>query len=72
MDVAAPITREVLDELQTASLRVSSASSALRLWERILSKQDRASFDDDFAQAFAKFGTIGMWMKLRGVSAERA
>jgi hypothetical protein len=71
MDVADPIT-PLHKELQALYLRVSPAFSALRLWERVLSEQDRAHLGGDFGSAYAELGTVGIWMKLRGVSPERA
>ena len=72
MDAAAPISGKVQEELQAAYLRVSPGASALRLWERVLSEQDRARLGGDFQRALSEFGAIGMWMKLRGVSPQRA
>lgn len=72
MDAADPINRKVVEELRAISLQVRPATSALRLWERALSEQDRARFAGDFATAYAEHGTVGIWMKLRGVSPERA
>jgi hypothetical protein len=72
MDAADPINRKVVEELRAVSLQVRPATSALRLWERALSEQDRARFAGDFATAYAEHGTVGIWMKLRGVSPERA
>jgi hypothetical protein len=72
MDAAAPISGKVQEELHAAYLRVSLAASALRLWERVLTEQDRARLGGDFRRAYTEFGVIGMWMKLRGVSPQRA
>ncbi len=72
MDGVDSIMRKVHEELLATSLRVSPPFSALRLWERVLTEQDRARLGGDFQRAFAELGTVGMWMKLRGVSKERA
>jgi hypothetical protein len=53
-------------------LRVKAAVTAARLWERILNDRDRQKLDGDLKQSFGRLGTVGMWMKLRGVSQRRA
>ena len=72
MDAATPISGKVQEEFQAAYLRVSPRWSALRLWERVLSEQDKARLGGDFQRALSEFDAIGMWMKLRGVSHQRA
>jgi hypothetical protein len=72
MHATDPLAEEVREELQVAYLRVCPAPSALRLWERVFTEQDRARLGGDFQRAFSESGTIGMWMKLRGVSFQRA
>lgn len=72
MEATAPPSGMVLEELKTAYQRVRAAPSALRLWERVLSQEDRVRLGGDFAGAYAVHGTVGMWMRLRGVSFQRA
>jgi hypothetical protein len=62
-----------VQELRTQYLRVKAVVSAERMWDRMLTPEDRIRLGGDFEQAFSQqHGTLGMWMKLRGVSAERA
>ena len=71
MEATAPPSEKVLEELKAAYQLVREAPSALRLWKRVLSPQDRVRLGGDFAKAYAAHGTVGMWMKLRGVSFPR-
>jgi len=69
---AATLSPRALEELQEHYLRVKAAGSAVRLWERVLTPQDRNRLGGDLPTAFQDGGTVGMWMKLRGVSGNRA
>lgn len=66
------ISERAIEALRTAFLRVHPPMSAVRLWERVLSPADRQRLGGDMEQAFHKYGTVGMWQQLRGVSGERA
>jgi hypothetical protein len=62
----------VVEELETQYLRLKAAASAARVWERVLSEQDRQSLGGDLNTCWRQLSTVGMWMKLRGVSQPRA
>jgi len=58
---------------ETAYLRVKGTAAALRLWERVLSTDDRRRLGGDLEAAYARHcGAVGMWKHLRGVSVPRA
>jgi len=59
-------------ELTANALRVRPVPAAERLWDRVLTEEDRQRLGGDFVTAYTKYGTAGMWAKLRGVSRERA
>jgi len=66
------ISKEVADELQSASQRVRSGHCADRLWTRHLSESDREQLGGDLEEAYKDTGTVRMWAKLRKTSLERA
>ncbi len=66
-----PYPPKVMEELRTLLLRVQALMSAERLWAR-LTPQDRRRLGGDFAEAYSQGKTVGMWMRLRGVSQPRA
>ena len=66
------ISKDVADELQSASQRVRSGHCAVRLWTRHLSKSDREQLGGDLEEAYKETGTVRMWAKLRKTSLERA
>lgn len=70
-NTAAPSQRAV-EECRANALRVRANYSAERLWERCLTSQDRERLGGDLEDAFKDHGTAGMWMKLRGVTWQRA
>lgn len=58
---------------ETAYLRVKGTAAALRLWERVLSADDRRRLGGDLEAAYAQHrGAVGMWVYLRGVSIPQA
>src|SRR5689334_11731497 len=57
---------------KTAVLRVRLPLTALLLWERVLSDDDRRRLGGDLDAALKRYNAAGMWMFLRGVSHERA
>ncbi len=58
---------------ETAYLRVKGTAPALRLWDRVLTADDRRRLGDDLEAAYAKYrGAVGMWRQLHGVSVPRA
>ena len=61
-----------IQELRTQYLRIKSTAAALRMWERMLTEKDHQRMGDDLEQAYRAYGTAGIWMRLRGVSLERA
>lgn len=60
-------------EWQTAFLRVKGSAAALRLWDRVLTAEDRRRLGGDLEEAYTRHsGAVGMWRYLRGVSLPRA
>lgn len=58
---------------ETAYLRVKGTAAALRLWDRVLSADDRRRLGGDLEAAYARHGgAVGMWRQLHGVSVPRA
>ena len=68
---APPISPQLLEVLETNDVRIRPVGSALRLWRR-LNDHERDRLGGDFEAVFRRYGTIGMWMRLRGVSVYRA
>ncbi|HVK08843.1 MAG TPA: hypothetical protein VM597_08720 [Gemmataceae bacterium] len=62
----------VLEHLQTNARRVQPFVCADRLWRLVLTPADRERLGDDLMAAYADGGTVGMWVRLRGVSPVRA
>lgn len=60
------------EELQATAARIGSKVAALRLWERVLTDDERQRLGGDVAVAWCRLGTVGMWQRLRGVSPARA
>lgn len=60
------------EELTVSAVRIRSFVCARRLWEQVLTEEDRQGLGGDWEAAYRKYGTAGMWRALRGVSAERA
>ena len=63
---------KVAAELDGLYLRVKSPTAALRMWERMLSEEDRQRLGGDVENAWMKGGAVEMWRQLRGVSYARA
>jgi hypothetical protein len=60
-------------ELHIQYLRVQCVAAAQQMWDRLLSPEDRERLGGDFERAYIEAGgTVPMWVKLRGVSGERA
>jgi hypothetical protein len=59
-------------ELTRCALGIATVAAAERLWQRVLTEEERQRLGGDFRTAYAKHRTAGMWMKLRGVSRDRA
>ncbi len=58
---------------ETACGRAKGKVAAVRLWDRVLTMDDRRRLGDDLDAAYAKYsGAVGMWRQLHGVSAPRA
>jgi hypothetical protein len=66
------VSPQVAEELTTQALRVEPWVSADRLWTRVLTEEDRQCLGGNLEECYPRLGTAGMWMELRGVSAERA
>ena len=65
-------SEQAMSELQMNTLRVSPVVSASLLWDRHLTKGEQRRLGGDFESAYQKFGTVGMWVELRGVTRARA
>jgi hypothetical protein len=63
---------QALSELQINATRIRAAVSALLLWERVLTPEDRRLLGGNVQKAYSRWGTAGMWAQLRGVSSARA
>jgi hypothetical protein len=58
---------------RTTYYRVKMMQSARRLWERILSEQDRQALGNDLRTALITYGnTVGIWQRIKGTSTVRA
>lgn len=66
------IDRRAREILENQYHRVVSPMSGQRVWERLLSSDDRRRLGDSFLHAYNRYQTIGMWVKLRGVPADHA
>ena len=65
------LSEDAVDEFQRLRLSVGVLAAAQRIWDRILTAAQRKALGG-FKKAFRATGPIGVWMKLRGISAERA
>ena len=65
---ASQISPQLLKVLETNDVRIRPVGSALRLRRR-LNDHEQDWLGGDFEAVFRRYGTIGMWMRLRGVSA---
>jgi hypothetical protein len=61
-----------LTELGELRLKVATQALAERLWDRVLTANQRRRFGDDFPNALESLGTVGMWRRLYKVSESRA
>ena len=64
-----PRAREVLE---TQYYRIESPMAGQRMWDELLSPDERRRLGGDFVEAYAHYRTIRMWVKVRGVCADRA
>jgi len=62
----------VVEEWQTAVLRVKGLLPAERLWNRVLTPEEQERLGSNFEAAYLEGGAIGMWMRLRGVTYAQA
>ncbi len=62
---------DVAGELDVAYQRVKPFVSAERVWRRMLTEADRRKLGGDLEKAYGQHGTVGMWIKRRGVSIQR-
>lgn len=60
------------EELRVKALLIKAPVSAARLWGQVLTEPDRQRLGGDLEAAWLLYGTVGMWQRLRGVSAARA
>ncbi len=70
--VPANLPPKVMEELQIQYLRIKAFVSAARLWERVLTNQERQRLGGELEGSYAKLGTVGMWQAVRGGSDARA
>jgi hypothetical protein len=66
------LPREVLLEIETLARRLQIAPEADFVWNRLLSELERQRLGGNLETCFAQGGTIGIWMRARGVSRHRA
>ena len=62
----------VVDTFQTAYARVKLFMLARRLWERVLSEDDKLQLGWDLHASYERLGTARMWMETHHVSFTRA
>lgn len=68
-----PYPPAVMEELDRNRHRLRALVSAQRIWDRTFTPAEREQLGGNFEQAYTDCkGTIGMWMKVRGVSLPRA
>lgn len=60
-----------LEKLKSIENFIRPLASAELLWER-LSLSDRKQLGGDLPNALCKYGTVGMWTRVKGVTKERA
>jgi hypothetical protein len=63
---------QVLDELQRLMLIVGALPVAQRLWDRVLTDNQRRRLGESLPDAWTNLGTVGIWMRLYEVSQPRA
>lgn len=61
-----------MEELKTQAARVRLYQSALLVWHRLLTPEERNRLGGNPAEAWRRFGAIGMWTEARGASPEQA
>jgi hypothetical protein len=66
------LPRNVREELQALYERVQVKYGAQLLWERQLTMEQKRRLGDNFETAYCRGGTVGMWMRLHGVTKDRA
>jgi hypothetical protein len=66
------ISPSAQDELERLRLSVASPVAAARVWERLLTANQRRQLGGDLEKVFGALGTAGIWMRLNGVSRPRA
>lgn len=69
----AALSQSDKDTLEALRLQLRPYAIALRMWENTLEDEDRHRWDGNLENAWRDAGgTLGIWMRLRGVSVERA
>jgi len=63
---------QVLVELEANAVRIKAPLCAQLLWDRVLTQEERQRLGGNLQTLYYQQGTAGIWMKLRGVSVERA
>jgi hypothetical protein len=66
-----PISPEANQEFQRLLKSLETAGTASRIWQRVLSPEERKQFRT-VKGAFRRFGVVNCWMRLRKVSVARA
>jgi hypothetical protein len=66
------ISQTVAAELQTAVLRLRPGAVGARVWERILTEQERQDLGGGFEACRKELGTVRMYMEARGACLEQA
>ncbi|MBN9119350.1 MAG: hypothetical protein J0I06_09340 [Planctomycetes bacterium] len=67
------LTDHVKEGWHTAYLRVRGAPPAVRLWDWVLTEEEKQRLGGELDTAYARHrGAVGMWMHLHGVSLPQA
>ena len=68
------LSDDVIEEIVNTRMRILGPNTAERFWNRYLSQQDRDYFDNDLTTAYFNNNKslARMWMKLRGITENRA
>lgn len=61
-----------IQKLEEATLRVRTPNTALALWQRVFSEQEKARLGDDLEAAYKKGGAVAMWSAVHGCTKVRA
>ncbi len=66
------IPNDVAELLKRILCGIQSEHTAIKVWRRLLTEDERQRLGGDFGECFRRLGTVGMWMETKKVSFERA